>query len=483
MKETFRYILNLFRIRREERIMAATAAVLLVLMHIAAISKTFTLFSHAKGTAWNFIIKNFCISGFDPITYSMVSTWDVKYNVYRHPLLSFFVWPLSVLDGWLYDVFGVNLMQVLVAVPLLVCAFYALIFIYRIFRDVIRLGRTASTVLAAMHFSFAYVMVASVAPDHFCVSMFLLIFSIYIAGMKMQAGRKFTVLQTVLLFAVTAGVTLSNGVKTFLYALFTNGRRFFRIKYLLLAVALPSALIWGFARWEYRTFVLPQEVARHEAKAKKADEKRQKMLTAFMDTTSIKDEVEAGKAFDSLVRAKAQAKYKADKKQAWNKHTGKPMGKGEFIKWTDVTTPRLQTAVENFFGESIQMHRDHLLEDTLRSRPVIVKYDFLACYIVEALIMLLFVAGIWCGRRSRFLWMVLSGFAFDLFLHLGLGFGINEVYIMGPHWLFALPIAMAFLIKAVERKRGGRWLTAVVTTLTAWLFVYNATLFVSYFIA
>ena len=31
-------------------------------------------------------------------------------------------------------------------------------------------------------------------------------------------------------------------------------------------------------------------------------------------------------------------------------------------------------------------------------------------------------------------------------LHLGLGFGINEVYIMSPHWLFVLPLAMAFML-------------------------------------
>lgn len=60
----------------------------------------------------------------------------------------------------------------------------------------------------------------------------------------MQNGTRLSIWQTVLLFFVTAGVTLSNGVKIFIYALFTNGKKFFRIKYLLLAVLLPSALIW-----------------------------------------------------------------------------------------------------------------------------------------------------------------------------------------------------------------------------------------------
>lgn len=50
---------------------------------------------------------------------------------------------------------------------------------------------------------------------------------------------------------------------------FTNGRKFFSIKYFLIGIILPAALMWGFARWEYRTFVWPKEMARHEAKMKK----------------------------------------------------------------------------------------------------------------------------------------------------------------------------------------------------------------------
>ena len=177
-----------------------------------------------------------------------------------------------------------------------------------------------------------------------------------------------------------------------------------------------------------------------------------------------------------------KARYLADRKKAWTKNKGTPMAKGEFLRWTDVSTSRLETAVENLFGESLQLHRDHLLKDTLRSRPVIIPYRWAVSYVVEALIVLLFVAGIWCGRRSRFLWMCLSGFAFDMFLHLGLGFGINEVYIMSAHWLFVMPVAMAFLFKALS----GRSLLVLRTLallLTAYLFIYNGILTVGYLVS
>ena len=82
----------------------------------------------------------------------------------------------------------------------------------------------------------------------------------------------------------------------------------------------------------------------------------------------------------------------------------------------------------------------------LRSRPVFVEYDSKFNYFVEAIVVLLMLAGIACGFRSRLLWLALSWFGFDMALHLGLGFGINEVYIMSPHWLFVLPLAMAFML-------------------------------------
>lgn len=473
-------LLRMFKVRREEWLAAAFTLVMLVCLHVLLTARYYDLFAHSWLNHWSLFIKNFAVSGFDPITYSAVTHWDTSYNVYRHPLLAFMVWPMSVLNGWLINLTGLNLVQFIVAVPLLLCSFYTFIFMFRIFRDIIRLRPFDSALLSTMTFSMAYVMVSAVVPDHFGVSMFLLVFTIYVSGLKMQAGTQFKIWQTVILFFATAGITLSNGVKTYIYSLFTNGRKFFRPKYFLFAVLLPAALIWGFARWEYRTFVLPKEKARHELRTMKSDQLRQRLFKAFSDTTSLKDSAEIRKAFDRYLKGRIRAKYIRDHKQPWNRHTGKPMGKGEFSRWTDISTPRMASAVENLFGESIQLHPDYLLGDTLRGRPVLVRYRWAANYVVEGLLVLLFAAGIWYGRRSRFLWMALSGFAFDLILHFGLGFGINEVYIMGAHWLFVMPIAMGFLVKAFENNRLATWLRGLLTVLTAWLLGYNLTLFIGY---
>ena len=151
---------------------------------------------------------------------------------------------------------------------------------------------------------------------------------------------------------------------------------------------------------------------------------------------------------------------------------GTPMMQGEFMRWTDISTSRTQSVIENLFGESIQLHQDHRLEDVFGPRPVIVPYRWVVNYVVEGLIVLLFPAGIVCGRRSRFLWMALSFALTDMVLHVGLGFGLNEIYIMSAHWIYVIPLAMAYLFASLPTPPL-RLLRTLVVLLTLYLYIYN----------
>ena len=185
---------------------------------------------------------------------------------------------------------------------------------------------------------------------------------------------------------------------------------------------------------------------------------------------------------DSLRRDSVQRDSiaKAKPKPVRRRKNGKPIANGEFIGWTDITTSRSESIVENLLGESIQLHQDYVLGDVLKSRPMIVSYNHWYNYAVEAVIALLFVLGVWAGRRSRFMWLVMSYFALDMVLHIGLGFGINEVYIMSAHWIYAIPIAIAFLLKNVGRRRYQLALKGVLALLALWLWAWNVMLIVGY---
>ena len=136
--------------------------------------------------------------------------------------------------------------------------------------------------------------------------------------------------------------------------------------------------------------------------------------------------------------------------------------------------------VENFFGEPLQLHQDYLLGDVRNRRPEIVHYRYAFNYVAEALLVVLFVAGVWFGRRNRLLWLALLFMGFDLLIHEGLGFGIEEVYIMSPHWLFVLTVAVAFVFKAARNSRWLRPLRLLTLGLALWMLVWNGRLYMQY---
>ena len=456
---------KLFKIKPEERIQSLVALGVIVLLNALFIYRMHDLFmQEGFGPYWKVFERELHLSGYDPLTYLGVTDWDVVYQVYRHPLLSFMIWPLYLLNEGLTWLLGVNCVQYLVAFWLIVCSYYSYIFLYRIHREVIALSRWDATLLTAFYFSFAYILLSVIVPDHFTISMFLLLITLYISGVCIQKGREFRWWQSAIFFYITAGVTLSNGIKVFLSGFFVNLKDFFRPKYLLLAVVLPAALLWGTAVWEYRTYVLPKEKARAEMKARQEEVLKEKV--AAMSP-------EERKTYEAK-QARRELRLKLQKEKS-----GQPMEDHGFLKWTDISTSRWQSVYENLFGESLQFHRQHFLEDTLVGRPVFVKYDTMFNYIIEALILLLALAGIWTGRRRRFLWLCLSCFGVDMFIHLILGFGLNEIFIMAPHFMFVLPIATAYLFKSVN----WQWLRLAVIFLTIYLLVYNGYLLTDFLLS
>ena len=488
-------IFDIFKIKKEERWLALGIFLALAILNGVVIARYAGTFTLVTDDYYKNFIRHFCVSGFDPLTYWVLSDWNAAYNVYRHPLLAFYMYIPYLINMGLMKLTGYNCALFIAVIIQMFCGFYATLFLQRIFREVLELDKAASSILTLLFFSFGYVMVTCIVPDHFVISMLLLILALYVSGRRIKHNHPLKIWQTVVYFVLTAGTSLNNGLKIFFSALFVNRKRFFRPKYLLLAVILPAALLWGFARWEYRTFVWPVEMARKEMKAKKAAEKKArqermaqlKQIKDSLTKDSIKrglkiitsEEIAQKAKNDSIQKAKQLARNEARKKRGPKQ--GAPIMKGEFMNWTDATSSRTLSIVENLMGESIQLHQDYVLQDELRHRPMFVNYRYAFNYIVEALIIILFLAGIWAGRKSRYLWLVMSYFGLDMLLHIGLGFGLNEVYIMTGHWIYAIPIAIGFLLKETRQQHYSRCLKGVLLVLSLFLLIYNGILIIGYF--
>ncbi len=471
-------MLKIFKINASERPVAMVALMFTVLLNALVVAHYFPQLS-AVGVNYHDMARDvFHMSGFDAWSYSVVSDWNGwQYNIIRHPLLGIFMFVPSLVNQLLIWLTGVNCAVPVVAAVEVFFGFYGAIFFFRIMRQVVGVRNVDVWLLAAFFYSMAYIMLTLMVPDHFNLSLCMMMVVLYLAGRQMQTHRLMKVWQTVLMFFLMAGVSLNNGVKVFLSALFVNGRRLFRLRYMLLGIIVPSALIWGVANLEHQMWEAPREAAA-AAKLKAKDKAfRDSLYQSYADTASTHDPKVIQREVNKIIRRLAIEKYRRNHA---NPKIGDPMSKKGFMAWTDRSTSRWDSVVENLFGESIQLHRNVLLQDILKdNRPMIVAYEHWHYYCIEALVALLFVVGIWAARRSKFFWMAFSWFAFDMLIHVVLGFGINEVYIMTAQWAFILPLAIAYLLKS-STGLSGRVVRAVVALLAIYLLIYNGSLIIGY---
>ena len=439
------HIFNIFKVKKEERWLAFTMLAVFVTFNAMVIASHYHVYTmEAHGGFWSVFTKNFRMSGYDCWSWITVSGGRIHFVTSRHPLYLTFLYPLYLLNDWLIQNVGYNFAVYFMAVIIVFSAFYAILFMYRVFREVLELRRKDARLLTLLLFSFGHVLIPTMVPDHFVISLMLLSLTLYITGKKMKKGQLLTAWQSLVLTFFTAGMATSNGVKTLLAGLFTNGKKVFTCKFISIGVVLPLLLLLGIQQSQYYLLEVPQQAVVRHIESETLKKNPQKVL-----------------------------EHKKQRDEWQRTHLGQPVGDGVITKLMDVSTPRIPTIVENFFGESIQLHQRSLLMDVSWERPIFVEYNWSVNYIIEAFVVLLFIVGIVFSYKQRFFKMLLAWFACDLTLHLILGFAVTEVYIMTSGWAFIIPISYGYLLKRLSMK----WLKLMrvaLIMLTVYLWIYNA---------
>ena len=439
------HIFNIFKVKKEERWLAFVMLAVFVTFNAMVIASHYHVYTmDAHGGFWSIFTKNFRMSGYDCWSWITVSGGRIHFVTSRHPLYLTFLYPLYLLNDWLIQNVGYNFAVYFMAVIIVFSAFYAVLFMYRVFREVLELRRKDARLLTLLLFSFGHVLIPTMVPDHFVISLMLLSLTLYITGKKMKKGQLLTAWQSLVLIFFTAGMATSNGAKTLLAGLFTNGKKVFTVKFISIGVVLPLLLLLGIQQSQYYLLEVPQQAVVSHIESETLKKNPQKVL-----------------------------EHKRQRDEWQRTHLGQPVGDGVITKLMDVSTPRVPTIVENFFGESIQLHQRSLLMDVSWERPIFVEYNWSVNYIIEAFIVLLFIVGIVFSYKQRFFKMLLAWFACDLTLHLILGFAVTEVYIMTSGWAFIIPISYGYLLRQLSMK----WLRVMRVTLimlTIYLWIYNA---------
>ena len=439
------HIFDIFKVKKEERWLAFAMLAVFVTFNAMVIASHYHVYTmDAHGGFWSIFTKNFRMSGYDCWSWITVSGGRIHFVTSRHPLYLTFLYPLYLLNDWLIQNVGYNFAVYFMAVIIVFSAFYAVLFMYRVFREVLELRRKDARLLTLLLFSFGHVLIPTMVPDHFVVSLMLLSLTLYITGKKMKKGQLLTAWQSLVLTFFTAGMATSNGAKTLLAGLFTNGKKVFTVKFISIGVVLPLLLLLGIQQSQYYLLEVPQQAVVRHIESETLKKNPQKVL-----------------------------EHKRQRDEWQRTHLGQPVGDGVITKLMDVSTPRIPTIVENFFGESIQLHQRSLLMDVSWERPIFVEYNWSLNYIIEAFIVLLFIVGIVFSYKQRFFKMLLAWFACDLTLHLILGFAVTEVYIMTSGWAFIIPISYGYLLRQLPMK-WRKVMRVTLIMLTIYLWIYNA---------
>lgn len=434
-------------LRKEERPIAGVALVVFAALNALLIANHWQSFTRGAHVGfWSVFYNHLNMSGYDIFSLIFISCMRLHWNTLRHPLFVVLLLPLFGLNRLIMPPTEFNAAVLLMAALLVAADVWGAVLMHRLLRDVVEVRRVDAALLTALFYGFAHVMIATMVPDHFALSLPLLLLTLLIAGRKLKEGKPMKIWQSALLFFLTAGVTLTNGVKVALAAWFVNGRKVFSWRSIA-AFVVPTLLLGAIYVWQQDAIVAPQErkIKRIEAAVAKKDPARIAKLNEHNDFVKQQN----GEALTKNV---------------------------PLLEWSDITTDRWQSAVDNLFGESLQLHRDYLLEDVQQTRPVFVQYRSALNYVVEALLVVLLAVGAWTARREKFFLMVLAWFGFDMLMHMGFGFGLNEVYIMTAHWAFIIPIAAGYIL----RRSNSMAPRVLVAALAVWLWAYNAAIVIGY---
>lgn len=446
--------MNFLRRHKESLLVLLLGFVVFAALNIMMLHYHYGPWTNPRVGFWTAFWNRFEVSGFDPYTYIVISKWRPVYILSRHPLLALMMYPLSGLNQWLKEATGINCAIFIVAVVWTALSCWSWMLTYRINRRILEMRWQESLLLTFFFFSFSHILIITFVEDHMALTLPLILLAVYWGGLAIKEGRTMSLWHSLPLLFVATGVTTTNCVKVGCADLLTRwGKQSFGKLVLHFALYLiPLGILLGLYFYQQET-------------------------TQEREKQNVENTVTKRAEKDSLFAEKWKREVEANERIKQNQ-----LVKLSIATNTDYKIDRLPSLVENIFGEGLVLHDEYTLKDANKNhRPVLVRYSHWWYYAIEALTVLLFVAGIWCGRKERLMWMLMLMFGFDMLLHVGLNFASADVYIMTAHWAFVIPVAVAFLLKkTTENPRINTVVCSMLLFLTLFMWVHNLKLIIPY---
>lgn len=416
-------ILQLFTPRKGEIAFSAFLLALTFVLNLLYIGKYY-------GVSWP------SISGYDQFLLSTLTDWlHSRYlnpdftAVYSHPGFGIAMVPLYAVNYILSSIIGSNCANFVLAIVLMTMFIAETILLKRILNEHIGLKLPVSFILSTLFSGLAYVLLMSFTPDHFAFSQFLLILYVYLWTKNQQGNSGKLDLVTTCIGCIT----ITNGIKIILSKLLFERKQFKKCLF-------QNTIIWSLL------ILVSMFLARNVTYSTQND-----------DTT------------------RTEQKHKASENSEHNYIDKiKPIYWG-YRNWINTEKSRTNSFINNMFGQSILFHPNSLSQDNISMGyyPVFWKN------IVNAIFMIMVACGIALSRKTKLMQLLLCFLSIDVFIHLVCCFGISELYIFSPHFLFIYIISIGYLIKRTSGFT--RLLSITATALIACiLYINNITEIVHY---
>lgn len=416
-------ILQLFTPRKGEIAFSAFLLALTLVLNLLYIGKYY-------GVSWP------SISGYDQFLLSTLTDWlHSRYlnpdftAVYSHPGFGIAMAPLYAVNYILSSIIGSNCANFVLAIVLMTMFIAETILLKRILNEHIGLKLPVSFILSTLFSGLAYVLLMSFTPDHFAFSQFLLILYVYLWTKNQQGNSGKLDLVTTCIGCIT----ITNGIKIIFSKLLFERKQFKKCLF-------QNTIIWSLL------ILASMFLARNVTYSTPND-----------DTTCM------------------EQKHKASENSGHNYIDKiKPIYWG-YRNWINTEKSRTNSFINNMFGQSILFHPNSLSQDNISMGyyPVFWKN------IVNAIFMIMVACGIALSRKTKLMQLLLCFLSIDVFIHLVCCFGISELYIFSPHFLFIYIISIGYLIKRTSGFT--RLLSITATALIACiLYINNITEIVHY---
>lgn len=335
--------------------------------------------------------------------YSVTSTTHL--GDAAHPFFRIIMLPIILVATFIGKVFGLKMKTMFLVLVMSSFVSGSLILILRYLSEFIKINKWRSIFLTVITGFFSTSLILSFTPESFTISMYLLTFTFVYSSITIKKEGRLPFIQFSLLVILTCGTTITNVIKSCLPELISE-----------------ISLFQAFKRISFLTIILIVG-----------------LIVYYIGFIKI------------MTLLKGESNY-SPLHDVFNQY----MTYSNDANYTFITeTSFFDKVLCYFFGTPIlfggfttEVYFNFKFLPEINIQPYSLYWQK---GVVISMVFTMIISLIQNYKQPFFL-ILIGSFMFDVFIHVGLRFGLNESFIYGGHWVFLIPLIYGWLYSSLKTK-------------------------------